>query len=76
VRREQDGHDAEIAWLERETRKIEAEQRRGLGVKTNCFVCGRFKPAPSAVCDFCGDDPVTHNGSRQDFDAAYAGGIR
>lgn len=34
----------------------------------NCGVCGRFKSRPSAVCDHCGDDPVTYNGSRALYD--------
>lgn len=68
--------EAVRARLARQVAVDERESRRGLAVKRNCFVCGRMKPAPSSVCDYCGDDPVTHNGSRQDFDAAYAGGIR
>jgi hypothetical protein len=27
-----------------------------------------FKARPSAVCSVCGDDPVTHNGSRIAYD--------
>ena len=57
----------------REGRRFERELRRGRARPVNCFVCGRFKPRPSSVCDFCGDDPVTHHGDRQAFDEAHYG---
>jgi hypothetical protein len=37
----------------------------------HCFQCGDFKSRPSSVCTRCGDDPVSHNGDRREFDRAY-----
>lgn len=71
--------DREAAYWTAKAKADEREALRGLGFTAKdrqCGVCHRFKSAPSAVCDFCGDDPVTHNGSARDYDAAYAGGIR
>lgn len=33
--------------------------------------CRKFKPRPSSVCGQCGDDPVTYNGDRMEFDRAH-----
>jgi transcriptional regulator with XRE-family HTH domain len=67
------------ARAETQARKDERAALAGLQFTPRdrqCGVCNRFKSAPSSVCDYCGDDPVTHNGERRDYDAAYAGGIR
>ena len=36
-----------------------------------CQSCGKFKSDPAAVCGQCGDDPVTFNGDRREFNRAY-----
>jgi hypothetical protein len=58
----------EYRAAERDRRKQEAGFRTG---SIPCFVCGRRKPRPSAVCAFCGDDPVTYGGSALELDRAY-----
>lgn len=71
--------DAEADYYAAKARADERAHMKGLGftpADRQCGVCHRFKSAPSAVCDYCGDDPVTYNGSARDYDAAYAGGIR
>lgn len=68
----------DVIYLEherREARRLEAELRRGRPRAVNCFSCGCWKARPSSVCGQCGDDPVTHNGSAQDFDTAYYGEV-
>lgn len=35
-----------------------------------CGSCGRIKSRPSDPCDFCGNDPVTHNGDAREYDRA------
>jgi hypothetical protein len=37
----------------------------------NCASCGRFKSAPAAICGACGDDPVSYNGNRAEFNRAH-----
>lgn len=55
-----------------EDRRMAREAAKGTGgVKRCCQSCGRFKPRPSSRCDYCGDEPVSHNGSDIDFDRAY-----
>lgn len=51
-----------------------AEAERDYGHKrgaARCFSCNSFKSKPSAICGRCGDDPVTHNGDRREFDRAH-----
>ena len=60
----------ELAWERAQERK----RRRGGPRRFNCFSCGRFKPRPSSVCRSCGDDPVSFNGDRREFDRAYGYG--
>ncbi len=59
------------ASLEREGRR---EASYGMAKRAPCGCCGRFKPRPSSRCDYCGDEPVSHNGSSHDFDMAYGYG--
>lgn len=59
----------------------EAERTITYGMRTgpaNCDICGKFKSRPSSVCGVCGNDPVTHNGDRREYDRAhgYAGLVR
>jgi hypothetical protein len=73
--------EAELAGriLERQAAADMKASLHGLGFTAadrQCGVCHRFKSAPSAVCDYCGDDPVTWNAERRDYDAAVVGGIR
>lgn len=40
--------------------------------RTGRHTYGRpFKSRPSAICTVCGDDPVSYNGSRVDYDLAH-----
>lgn len=62
ISREELEEELEEVWREqrdREDRRQERERakqfRRGA---FRCFSCQRFKPRPSAVCGYCGDDPV------------------
>lgn len=48
------------------------DSRAGIG-RVNCGVCGRFKPRPSSVCDYCGDEPGTYNGDPRDHDESVYG---
>lgn len=69
----------EEAWARRQMR--EADRAVNYGMRTgaaNCAVCAKFKPRPSSVCGSCGDDPVSHNGDRREYDRAhgYAGLVR
>ena len=43
-------------------------RRRGWRAYANCPCCGKFKSRPSAVCGWCGDDPVPHNWDRHLYD--------
>ena len=62
-------------WGRRAMRDDEAARTRGLRTGSfQCLSCRRFKSLPSARCDYCGDDPVTHNGDPRDFDRAYGYG--
>lgn len=63
----------ELSKLEgRRAVRLEREERKGLERGAfPCFSCGHFKSRPSAVCGYCGDDPVTWGGSAADFDRAY-----
>jgi hypothetical protein len=36
-----------------------------------CRSCKKFKSRPSSVCGQCGDDPVTYNGDRRQYDLAH-----
>lgn len=36
-----------------------------------CEHCGRFKPRPSAECEFCGSTRLTHNGDAHSLDRSY-----
>lgn len=60
---------AKAAYVRGAIREAERRQNRGMESRAaNCGVCGRFKPRPSAVCDHCGDDPVTFNGDPLAYD--------
>lgn len=52
--------------------KAVAEVERGLERRSfPCLSCGRFKSKPADRCDFCGDEPVSHNGDEHEFNRAY-----
>lgn len=40
-------------------------------VAAKCQVCGVMKQRPSSICQKCGDDPVTYNGDRYEYDRAH-----
>lgn len=48
-------------WNTRHNRQLMREaKRQELRTKAiPCFHCGRLKPRPADICDYCGDDPVT-----------------
>ena len=54
--------ELEAIWVAQRERQDRAELRRhAKRFKRGafpCFSCNRFKPRPSAVCGWCGDDPV------------------
>jgi hypothetical protein len=67
----------EAVRVDREIAHSERAFKRG---SIPCFVCGRFKPRPSSVCDHCGDVPGTvdtgmvnndYKGDSHAFDRAY-----
>lgn len=65
-------HRRERAWEQ----KIEREwKEHNLGgcPRARCGICGQYKAAPSDLCQGCGDDPVTHNGSRREHDRSVWG---
>lgn len=63
---------AEIAWSNRAVRDATRELNYGHeSGSCNCFSCGTFKSEPAAVCTVCGDDPVSHNGDRHEFNRAH-----
>lgn len=60
------------ALMGRRADRERLEENRGLRKgPIPCFVCGRFKPRPSSVCDNCGDDPTSYHGSAHELDEAY-----
>lgn len=63
--------ELEDIWRERQQRQDRsAERERRAQFKRGsfpCFSCHRFKPRPSAICQYCGDDPVAN--------VNYAGGL-
>lgn len=65
-------HHAEQAWANRMARNQATQERGGTG-PARCRACNRFKSRPSDVCNHCGDDPVTHGGSRREYDRAILG---
>lgn len=36
-----------------------------------CRCCKKFISRPSAICRWCGNDPVTFRGDRRQYDLAY-----
>jgi rRNA maturation endonuclease Nob1 len=36
-----------------------------------CKRCKKFVKRPSAVCRWCGNDPVTYRGDRRQYDLAH-----
>lgn len=53
----------------------EAGARYGMNAGAfNCGSCGTFKSEPAAVCSQCGDDPVSHNGDRHEYNRAHGYG--
>lgn len=59
-------------WAARTIREGEANATYGFARgAVNCTSCGCFKSEPAAVCSYCGDDPVSYNGSRVEFNRAY-----
>lgn len=62
----------EERWARRAMREGEANARYGMRTGAfPCQNCGKFKSRPSSVCGQCGDDPVSFNGNRASYDAAY-----
>ena len=51
--------------------KASAPRSTGCAPADHCFSCGRLKPRASSRCDWCGDEPVTHNGDPREFDRAW-----
>lgn len=65
-------HIRERVWAEKIEREWK-EHMRGGCPRPRCGVCGQYKKAPSDLCQGCGDDPVTHNGSHIEHDRAVLG---
>ncbi len=70
--REHQERALEEQWARAEIVKQVAAANRGRDAGSfQCFSCKRFKSEPAAICGYCGDDPVSHNGDRHDFNRAY-----
>jgi hypothetical protein len=68
---EQHVEHVETDRQERRVKREHRESETGFAHGCNCFTCGRFKTEPAQICDYCGDDPVQHNGDRHEFNRAY-----
>lgn len=62
----------EEMWLKQVERERVAHETGGCG-RARCGICGQYKKLPSDVCEGCGDNPVTHNGSAREHDRSVWG---
>jgi hypothetical protein len=62
-----------VAAARRDTREQSSGYRTGA---CNCASCGRFKPKPADVCEYCGDEPAPYSSAdpqreRREYDQAH-----
>jgi rRNA maturation endonuclease Nob1 len=49
----------------------ERVRRRWGRLTAQCKSCKKFIKRPSSVCGWCGNDPVSYNGDRRQYDLAH-----